>query len=121
PQRLAGERREDIGGRLHGFDDRSAVAFREGSTHFGQLDENDIAEQLRRMRRNAHGRESPSSLSHSCSSVYFSNASSRYRAAQPRLYFSPPLPPKAVHRRARAPVPLAAEPRDDGPPRAQAD
>ena len=54
---LAGKRREDVGGCLHGFDDRRAVAFRELGADLGQLDEDEIAEQLRRVRRDAHGRD----------------------------------------------------------------
>ena len=54
---LAGKGCEDIGGRLHRFDDGCAVTLREFGTDIRQLHKNNVAEELRRVRGDAYGRD----------------------------------------------------------------
>src|SRR4029079_11163493 len=53
------ERGKHIGARFHGFDARRTIAFRERGAHLGQLDEYDVAEQVRRVSGDAYRRNVP--------------------------------------------------------------
>ena len=59
---FAGQRREDVRGRLHRLDDRRAIALRQSRSDLWKLHEYQVAEGIRRMFGNAHRGDIPIKL-----------------------------------------------------------